>query len=204
MKISISQKIYSAFYLWFYALQGGPRGRISGFVPGHLSISSPCLLALRVWEKICSILSALGALPRRSEAGKTGLTSSPVNGATPGSAFCCMGQSSSGCRPAEGTRADVTPAGSVAVYPGSSRSICGSSFRPATPFEVITVRSPGNPADNKCISSQSMGTRLHVHSHTPFGACRDSYQLCFRSPLLRVSLCLSPALLFRVVLGHQE
>jgi hypothetical protein len=156
------------------------------------------------WEKIFSILSALGALPRRSEAGKTGSTSSPVNGAAPGSAFCCMGQSSGGCRPAEGTRAGVTPAGSVAVYPGSSRSICGSSFCPATPFEVITFCSPGNPADDKCISSQSMGTRLHVHSHTPFGACRDSYQLCFRLPLLRVSLCLSPALLFRVILGHQE
>jgi hypothetical protein len=29
MKISISQKFYSAFYLWFYALQVGPRGRTS-------------------------------------------------------------------------------------------------------------------------------------------------------------------------------
>jgi hypothetical protein len=29
MKISISQKFYSAFYLWFYTLQVGPRGRTS-------------------------------------------------------------------------------------------------------------------------------------------------------------------------------
>jgi hypothetical protein len=107
MKFSISQKIYSAFHLWFYTLQGGPRGCISGYSLG----------------------------PRRSppEARKTGSTSSPVNGAAPGSALCRIGQSSGGCRPAEGTRADVTPAGSVAVYSGSSRSICGSSFRPATP-----------------------------------------------------------------------
>jgi hypothetical protein len=81
--------------------------------------------------------------PRRSPPEAGGLTDR-VNlvsgcGPAPGTAFCCVGQSSGGCRPAEGKRADVTPAGSVAVYPGSSRSICGSSFRPATPFEVITV-----------------------------------------------------------------
>jgi hypothetical protein len=44
MKISISQKIYSAFYLWFYALQGGPRGCISGLAPGHLSARKPLRL----------------------------------------------------------------------------------------------------------------------------------------------------------------
>jgi hypothetical protein len=48
-----------------------------------------------------------------------------------------------------------------------------------------------------------MGARLDVHSHTQRGACRDSYRLCFWSLLLRVSLCLSPLLLFKVVLGHK-
>jgi hypothetical protein len=150
MKISISQKIYSAFYLWFYALQGGPRGRISGFVPGHLSCPQTAstlpafdILSFLIrslyarfvslnWEEICSILSALGTLPWRPEAGKTGSTSSPVNGAAPGSALCCIGQSSGGCRPVEGIRADVTPAGNVADYPGNLRSIFRSSFRSAT------------------------------------------------------------------------
>jgi hypothetical protein len=100
-----------------------------------LSFLIRCLYARFVslnWEKICSILSALGALPWRPEAGKTRLTSSPVNGAAPGSAFCCIGQSSDGCRPAEGIRADVTPAGSVADHPGSLRSFCRSSIRPAS------------------------------------------------------------------------
>jgi hypothetical protein len=32
MKISISQKFYSALYLWFYTLQVGPRGRTSRFL----------------------------------------------------------------------------------------------------------------------------------------------------------------------------
>jgi hypothetical protein len=108
MKISISQKIYSAFYLLVLRVTRGPT---------------------RPYIRIRS-LSSLG--PRRSPPEAGGLTDR-VNlvsgcGPAPGSAFCCMGQGSGGCRPAEGTRADVTPAGSVADYPGNSRSIFGSSF----------------------------------------------------------------------------
>jgi hypothetical protein len=127
--------------------------------------------------------------PRRFSPGgrKDRVNFIPGRNPAPGSAFRCMGQSSGGCRPAEGTRADVTPAGSVADHPGTSRSICGSSSVQRL-FRVIFVRTPGVSADGTRIFSQAMGTRPDVCSRTPSGACNGS-----RRPRIGRRCCEQPS-----------
>jgi hypothetical protein len=53
MKISISQKFYSALYLWFYKLQVGPRGRTSRF-PLIISLFTNhfALPSINVWSSL--------------------------------------------------------------------------------------------------------------------------------------------------------
>jgi hypothetical protein len=126
--------------------------------------------------------------PRRfSPGGRKDRVSSPVVTRLRVSAFRCTGQSSGGCRPAEGTRADVTPAGSVADHPGISRSVCGSSSVQRL-FRVIFVRTPGVSADGTLIFSQVMGTRPDVRSRTPGGACHGS-----RRPRIGRRCCEQPS-----------